>query len=545
MEPPAAPPGDALRRPRWRAALPLLAAIVVSLLLRALVADIPLERDEGEYAYIAQRWLLGELPYRDAFDQKPPGVFACYGVLFALGGRSPAAIHWGSHLFLVLAALALWRLLRDEAGARAAALAALALLAMALDAAVLGGTANTEVFALLPLCAGMLSAMRGTREGAARHWLAAGAWGGAALLCKQVTAPVVALWGLAALASAWRDGRGGRAGRALRRAGLVAGGVALVVAPVCAWFAWRGAWTPFWDAVVGHNLAYSAGVPWRLYPALLLAVLRPLAVHQAPALLAAGLGLLVARRRHGDAAALALLAWLLASLAAASVGGRFREHYLLLLLPPLAALAGLGIDALGARAPRPRALLLGCALIVVSWPLLADRPYWFAPSPLAASRHVYGFNPFPESVALARVVAARSSPEDRVFVFGSEPQLLYHAARRSASRYIFLYPLYSGAPDDAARQREVLAELLRRPPRFVVLVSTPASFLPAPGSPRILDEALAGWLPRDYVPRTATAVRENGGFRVVEATPRPDGAGLAFGIAPDEALSLRLLERRR
>ena len=65
------------------------------MLLRWPVADVPLERDEGEYAYIAQRWLRGKVPYRDAFDQKPPGVFVAYAVIETLIGASPAALHWG------------------------------------------------------------------------------------------------------------------------------------------------------------------------------------------------------------------------------------------------------------------------------------------------------------------------------------------------------------------------------------------------------------------------------------------------------------------
>src|SRR5437588_10988517 len=103
MTPPAP-----LSRPRRL--LGFLAVCGVACLLRWPIADVPLERDEGEYAYIAQRWRLGELPYRDSFDQKPPGAFAAYAVFFRLFGESVAAIHWGTQLYtlgtLALIALA-------------------------------------------------------------------------------------------------------------------------------------------------------------------------------------------------------------------------------------------------------------------------------------------------------------------------------------------------------------------------------------------------------------------------------------------------------
>ena len=54
----------------------LAAVLLLGLSLRAPIADIFLERDEGGYAYVAQRWLKGEVPYQHSFDQKPPGVYA-------------------------------------------------------------------------------------------------------------------------------------------------------------------------------------------------------------------------------------------------------------------------------------------------------------------------------------------------------------------------------------------------------------------------------------------------------------------------------------
>src|SRR5204863_248388 len=81
--------------------------------------------------------------------------------------------------------------------------------------------------------------------------------------------------------------------------------------------------------------------------------------------------------------------------------------------------------------------------------------------------------------ALARLLRDRSTPDDRIFIFGSEPQILFYAGRRSASRYVFLYPLFTGGSDAPARQREVTEEL-RRPPRFVVIVHVAAPFVAAP-----------------------------------------------------------------
>ena len=80
---PAAP-----RRARIAAAALVALACATFVAIRAPYLSVPLERDEGEYAYIAQRIGHGEIPYRDSFDQKPPGVFAVYWLALRLFGRS-------------------------------------------------------------------------------------------------------------------------------------------------------------------------------------------------------------------------------------------------------------------------------------------------------------------------------------------------------------------------------------------------------------------------------------------------------------------------
>src|SRR5947199_3288425 len=102
-----------------------LGVVAVALLLRWPLASIPFERDEGEYAYIAQRWLRGDVPYRDAFDQKPPGTFAVYAVFFRLFGESIEAIHWGTQLYTLVTLFLIARIGLRECGWLAGLVAAL------------------------------------------------------------------------------------------------------------------------------------------------------------------------------------------------------------------------------------------------------------------------------------------------------------------------------------------------------------------------------------------------------------------------------------
>ena len=62
------------------------------------------------------------------------------------------------------------------------------------------------------------------------------------------------------------------------------------------------------------------------------------------------------------------------------------------------------------------------ALTAVGMALAQQHAYLFQLSPAAISRLVYGSNPFPEAVEIARYVREHSAPTDRIAVIGSEPR---------------------------------------------------------------------------------------------------------------------------
>lgn len=69
-------------RPSWAskhaALLCVVAALVFLAGVRLRLADVPLERDEGEYAYAGQLILDGIPPYRLAYNMKFPGAYYAF-----------------------------------------------------------------------------------------------------------------------------------------------------------------------------------------------------------------------------------------------------------------------------------------------------------------------------------------------------------------------------------------------------------------------------------------------------------------------------------
>ena len=56
----------------------LAVVILFFAVVRFRLRDVPLERDEGEYAYCGQLMLQGIPPYKLAYNMKLPGTYAAY-----------------------------------------------------------------------------------------------------------------------------------------------------------------------------------------------------------------------------------------------------------------------------------------------------------------------------------------------------------------------------------------------------------------------------------------------------------------------------------
>ncbi len=494
-----------IRRDRIATTVALLVILIIVVCLRLATAPIPLERDEGEYAYIGWRWLQGDVPYLDSFNQKTPGSFAVYAAVQRLFGSSPTALHWGLQLYSLATLALIFRLGLRLFGLAEAFVAALLAGLLTVDPNLFGNAANTETLAMLPLTAATIAALRASESGDWRRCALTGALGATALLFKPQVAPIVIFHCLAIatsrsrwLATLWSFGLG----------------CAVVLGLAGLYFWAKGGLWPMWDATVRFNLHYAAGVRLASYPTMLVKQMGPTLPGLWPIYAAVLLGLMMPAPRIASVPKsgagtprgsrrswLWVAAWLAASLVAAGSGGWFRRHYFHLAIPPASLMAALGVRALTGvlLSGRPARLLsASVALAIVAFCVHGSWWYYGPGSPTAKSRKIYSANPFAESPAVGDFLASHSGPRDRIFVYGSEPQILFYAQRESASRYNAVYAL--NLPFDEARDRqlEVLEELAARPPRLIVATFRQASHLESPKTPQDLRDGLRELVESDY-----------------------------------------------
>ncbi len=475
----------ALRAGGWVA---VAAAILVVALLRLRLADVPLERDEGEYAYAGQLILQGVPPYGLAYNMKFPGTYYAYAAMLALFGASARGIHTGLLLVNVATILLVWLLGRRLAGDLAGAAAAWVFAALSLDRWIMGVFAHATHFAALLVTAGLYVLLLAEQRRRMIWFAASGALLGAAVLMKQHAILFLPLGAFLVVWSAWEEDRRALRAAGLRVASLAAGSVA-PVALVLAVFLFQGVLGRFWFWTFRYAKEYVTELPLSRAPAQLSYALSQITQSTLALWIAAGVGLAALWVARFSATTRAYLTGLLiASFAATCPGFYFREHYFIVMLPALALLVGAGAAALDrlvatvAPARLARAAAAAVVALLVGSYAIAERGYLFSMSPRELSRVRYGSNPFVESPEVARYIRERTSPGDRIAVLGSEPQIYFYAGRRSATGYLYTYPLMEPQRYARQMQEEMRREIEAAHPVYLVFAQVSASWLARPQS---------------------------------------------------------------
>ncbi len=447
----------------------------------------PMGRDEGELACAALSWLGGGVPYKDVFLPVPP--LSVY--VFMAGRLLSGAALWGPRLLsllslaasswlLFLSARALW-------GRRAGWFAAYFLPAMAALPTLKPYAFGPERFMLLPLC-GMLAVYAARKEGDARWGLWAGLLGGLAIMGGFSAAGAVAV-----LLLFWAGRRGSRtwALTGYVIAGLAVG-LLLPMLPVLL----KGGFAAFRQAMEFASVPAGKGLVSVLFMAHVKLLAR---AWMLPLLLFVPL-LLWGRRE--------VFAWLAAALALCAFSLRLtadlRAFAVLIPFLALGAAGGLClfldwlIKALKeGEEPLPLHSALAAGAVLVSLLLPIRAQFLMPPIKLV---HVFSHgNPFLEAPVVAERTKMLVKNGETVLMAGSEPEILYLAKLKSATRFVSVYPLTGPTRFAEDFQKEALSGIAAKPPQVIVLAASNRSWQETEASPRLFHQAVADLLSgRDY-----------------------------------------------
>lgn len=470
----------------------LVAVLVLIAVVRVRLADLPLERDEGEYAYAGQLILEGVPPYKLAYNMKFPGTYVAYALIMLVFGQTPTGIHLGVTLVTTVTALLLWRLGRNMLDEVCGVVAATTYAALAASPALLGLAGHATHFAALFVTAGLYMLWPAQRQLTWRRVAAAGLMFGLAILMKQHAA-IFCVWGAFFVWSVCRHWGIPRSNHVRFLVAFSAGAlVPFLVTCALLWYA--GVMDRFMFWTISYAAEYTRIVPLHKAPHLFFESLKKI-TERDQLLWLIGLtglgGIFLQPKLHGKR--LIFLGFCVAAFLTTVPGFYFRRHYFILMLPAVGLLAGCSVSAAREVLLRKCGMRLGMLPIIMYGAVLCsdfvqNSDIWFRATPVQASRKIYLGNPFVEAEVFARYIQTNSTPETRVAVLGSEPQIYFLAQRRSATGYIYTCPLMEPHRFADLMHQQMIQEIESAKPDFVLFVAIPLSWLARPGSStRIID----------------------------------------------------------
>jgi hypothetical protein len=460
----------------WWFLLAVVIALVVFIRIRFLA--IPLERDEGEYAYAGQLMLQGIPPYQLAYNMKFPGVYAAYAWIMAMFGQTSVGIHLGLLVVnvatIVIVFLIARRLISSTAGIAAAASYAI----LSASSSVLGLAAHATHFVMLPVLLGALVLLKPVLT--KKMLFASGILFGAGLLMKQPAIFFVCFGAVYLLFRDWRTQSGFN--QMLLRTAVFIAASALPLACVSLWLWQAGAFAKFWFWTVLYAREYAGVIPISQAPRIFFGATRGVigvgSLLWALAALGVVASLLDKAMRN---AAFFILSFVLFSGLALSCGFYFREHYFIFVLPAICLLVGVAMASASnfcSQLARPlRFLPIAIFVVCSSVALVAGQKALLSQRSSAAARMIYGPDPFPEAIRVAEYLREHTNPMDTIAVLGSEPEIYFYAHRHSATGYIYTYGLMESQRYAGQMQREMMREIEAARPKYLVFVVVPTSWL--------------------------------------------------------------------
>ena len=477
---------------RWLVVLALAFILCAAALVRLRLLDLPLERDEGEYAYAGQLMLQGIPPYKLAYNMKLPGTYAAYAIIMAAFGETIRGIHLGLLLVNSTTILLVYFLGRRLFGTICGIAAAACFAVLSLSDSVLGLAAHATHFVTLFGVAGLLLLLKAAENRRLGTLFSCGLLFGFAFLMKQPGFFYGLLGGLFLL---WNELRSGQVdwSSSARRLGIFCAGIIVPLAATGASLAAAGVFDRFWFWTFSYAREYALIQPiadgWLALRVTISSIVGAAWFFWLLAL--AGIALAFTDPSHRRSSFF-LLACLIASFAIACPGLYFRDHYFIPLLPAVSLAAGAAVQVLCEKMGRAGyakaswALALVAVLAASGQVLFHDRAVFFRLTPNQAARELYGPNPFPESVEIGRYVRENSQPGSQIAVIGSEPQIYFYSGRHSATGYIYTYPLMEPQQYALTMQQDMIAQIEAAQPEFVVFVFVSSSWLARKESHRLI-----------------------------------------------------------
>jgi hypothetical protein len=420
-------------RPRLSDGLLYLA---IAALTRVASYGMPLERDTANYLFVGRLLWHGTMPYKSAATNKAPITYLFFGFVDLVGGPHPLVVRLVLLAFVVAACIAVADYVEGYAGRAAGLAAGIALAVLAAADPIQGVDPNLEQFGIALMAGSWALATRPSRRTAVASGLVLGI-----AVCSNP------LLGIAAPFVGWE---------LLRRRRLLEGvlAAAAVVVLTLAFLVAGGAWSGFHQQVLSDDL-YSRPGGVGLFSSGQLGWQNAFDV-PGGALYWLGViaALVAATRRTLRAPAIACLAWIVLVWLKTELQSYAFPHHYYIALPAIVVAFGLACSVVWGASRSARVGLVCVALAAPAFTYVIGPQFRLLDVPADHRWDAMGAGSnWRLAKPVSQFIASHTSPVDRIFMVGADPEVYWLARRRAPTRYFDYYLPVRNAGAAAERMR--------------------------------------------------------------------------------------------
>jgi 4-amino-4-deoxy-L-arabinose transferase-like glycosyltransferase len=456
--------------------------LLLLLLVRFNLLNIPLERDEGGFAYIGEMALKGKLLYTELHDIKLPGLYYTYGIITKLFGYSPTGIHTGLLLFNFCMTGFLFFFIKKLYDNLTAVVAVATFALMSVGPNVLGFATHATQLLILPGFLGIWLLIKAL-DNDKRFWiLFSGLLLGYAFTIKQQAVYFMLLAGIYLLFDRWHK-KPTNWKKGFAEMGILIAGSVLPFLIVVGYMSLAGRFEDFWFWTFEYPREEGLGKTLDQSLNLFLSSWDKVSKGQGwlwvLALLGFGTVFFSGLNKKQKFFAISLPIFMFGGVI---TGFHFYNHYFVMILPAIALLNGLFVSNINALLKARNLALLGVFPIIIfffAWSqIIQNRPnYFFNPDHEEIIKQAYYGSPFIAAKDIGEYIKNNSNPDDKIAVFGSEPEIMVYADRESVTGHIFIYSLTDGRDYNERLIKDMMNNIRQEKPKFLVEVYFRTSWL--------------------------------------------------------------------
>jgi hypothetical protein len=421
-------------------------SLILIVIVRLRLADLPMERDEGEYAYAGWQILRGKLPYGDFYNMKFPGVYYMYAGIFSLAGHSMVAVRIWVLLMNLLSAFFLYKIAEkrlfsasDKPNNEAKWLAGGIYLLLSISFGAQGSVSNSEHFVVFFATLGLYLLNE-------RFLFLSGFALGLCVLMKQQGLMVGAFAVFTILYELFKDDN---KAMIVKRLGVFFLGLMLPLAGLYAFLIHYNIFDKFYFYTFEYARAYSAITKpslkevqsflnifidspfvWLFFFIGITSILKEIVQK---------------KRLYTEGGGFLLLGIL--SFVAVSAGWYYRPHYWQLMFPAVALVLAYTLHRKENWRFSNYTLTKNRLLSLLFVSTLLAQPCYFFIYPLEhIMRKMYAFDYLTDIRRFCEFLDQNIPKTDRLAQFSCEPQVWFYANREGASGYMYNYPLIENQP---------------------------------------------------------------------------------------------------